>query len=213
MIGIPGKKRLFAFFFAYLWRLTTVNHEMLYLTEAFTLSIISLLPIIRSHREGWSSIMQETILTRDGYQRLVDELEYLKTIGRDETAERISVARSFGDLSENAEYNEAMNEQAKMEARIAKIEQDLTNVTIIDEDRIGTEAVHAGSKVKVLDIEFNEEAEYRILGKNQADPDAGIISDQSPMGMALIDHMVGETVEVAVPTGKILSFKILEITK
>ncbi len=157
--------------------------------------------------------MQETILTQEGYQKLLEELEYLKTVGRDETAERISVARSFGDLSENAEYNEAMNEQAKMEARISKIEQDLENVTIINESQIGTEAVHAGSKVKLLDIELKQNVEYHILGKNESDPDEGIISDQSPIGKALIGHKKGETIEVVVPNGKILSFKILKITK
>jgi len=157
--------------------------------------------------------MQETILTREGYQKLVDELDYLKTTGRDETAERISVARSFGDLSENAEYNEAMNEQARMEARIAQIEQDLLNIKIIDEDAIGTEVVNAGSKVKIKDIELKKVLEYQILGKNEADPDNGIISDQSPIGMALIGRKEGETVDVKVPNGKILKFKIMKIVK
>ena len=157
--------------------------------------------------------MQETILTQEGYQKLVDELETLKTTGRDETAERISVARSFGDLSENAEYNEAMNEQARMEARIAQIEQDLLNYKIIDENSINTEAVHAGSRVKIKDLELKQAFEYQILGKNEADPDAGIISDQSPMGMALIGRRDGETVDVKVPNGKILKFKIVKIIK
>ena len=108
--------------------------------------------------------MQETILTQEGYQKLVDELEDLKTKGRDDTAERISIARSFGDLSENAEYNEAMNEQARMEARIAKIEQDLLNVVIIDENTIGTETVHAGSKVKIKDLELKKTFELGYNG-------------------------------------------------
>ncbi len=166
-----------------------------------------------SQKEGWLRIMQETILTQDGYQKLVDELEELRTTGRDEIAERISVARSFGDLSENAEYNESMNEQAKMEARISKIEKDLMNVVIIDETQIGTEAVRAGSKVKIRNVELKEDAEYQILGKNESDPDAGIISDQSPIGKALIGHKKGETVKVEIPSGKILTFKILKITK
>lgn len=157
--------------------------------------------------------MEETVLTQEGYQKLVDELEELKTTGRDEIAERISVARSFGDLSENAEYNESMNEQAKMEARISKIEKDLLNVSIIDESQIGTEAVRAGSKVKIRDLETNKDAEYQILGKNEADPDAGIISDQSPIGKALLGHKKGETVKVTIPSGKVLSFKIMKITK
>lgn len=157
--------------------------------------------------------MQETLLTQEGFQKLVDELEQLKTVGRDETAERISVARSFGDLSENAEYNEAMNEQARMEARIAKIEQDLLNVQIIDESHIGTETVNAGSKVKLHDLDLDQKFEYQILGKNEADPDAGIISDQSPIGKALIGKKKGDMIRVEVPNGKILSFKIMKITK
>jgi len=188
------------------------SDKILYLTGTADLSIISLLSIMDSERR-MSRIMQETILTREGYQKLVDELDYLKTTGRDETAERISVARSFGDLSENAEYNEAMNEQARMEARIAQIEQDLLNIKIIDEDAIGTEVVNAGSKVKIKDIELKKVLEYQILGKNEADPDNGIISDQSPIGMALIGRKEGETVDVKVPNGKILKFKIMKIVK
>ena len=188
------------------------SDKILYLTGTADLSIISLLSIMDSERR-MSRIMQETILTREGYQKLVDELDYLKTTGRDETAERISVARSFGDLSENAEYNEAMNEQARMEARIAQIEQDLLNINIIDEDAIGTEVVNAGSKVKIKDIELKKVLEYQILGKNEADPDNGIISDQSPIGMALIGRKEGETVDVKVPNGKILKFKIMKIVK
>jgi transcription elongation factor GreA len=100
-----------------------------------------------------------------------------------------------------------------MEARIAKIEQDLLNVVIIDENAIGTETVHAGSKVKIKDLELKKVFEYQILGKNEADPDQGIISDQSPIGMSLIGRKEGETVEVKVPNGKVLLFKIMKITK
>lgn len=157
--------------------------------------------------------MQETFLTQEGYQKLVEELEYLKTTGRDETAERISVARSFGDLSENAEYNEAMNEQAKMEARIAQIENDLQNARIIDETDIDTVTVRAGSKVKLKDLELGETVEYHILGKTEADPEKGIISDQSPIGKSLLGHKAGETISVEVPSGKILKFKIMKILK
>ena len=157
--------------------------------------------------------MQETLLSQEGYKKLVQELEYLKTTGRDEIAERISVARSFGDLSENAEYNESMNEQAKMEARISKIEADLLNVVIIDEKKISTETVRAGSKVKIRNVEKKEDMEYQILGKNESDPDAGIISDQSPIGKALLGHKKGETVKAIIPSGKILTFKIIKITK
>jgi len=164
-------------------------------------------------KEGWSGAMQESTITQEGKRKLEEELEYLLTVGRDEIAERIAVARSFGDLSENAEYNEAMNEQAKMEARIDRIEQELQNAVIIDESKISTEAVHAGSKVKLLDVDLDKNVEYTILGSTESDPDAGIISDQSPIGKALLGHKKGETVSVEVPSGKVLSFKILKITK
>ncbi len=157
--------------------------------------------------------MQESTITQEGKRKLEEELEYLLTIGRDEIAERIAVARSFGDLSENAEYNEAMNEQAKMEARIDRIQQELQNAVIIDESKISTEAVHAGSKVKLLDVDLGKNVEYTILGSTESDPDNGIISDQSPIGKALLGHKKGETVSVEVPSGKLLSFKILKITK
>ena len=157
--------------------------------------------------------MQESTITQEGKRKLEEELEYLLTICRDEIAERIAVARSFGDLSENAEYNEAMNEQAKMEARIDRIQQELQNAVIIDESKISTEAVHAGSKVKLLDVDLGKNVEYTILGSTESDPDNGIISDQSPIGKALLGHKKGDTVSVEVPSGKLLAFKILKITK
>ncbi|NLP48906.1 MAG: transcription elongation factor GreA [Clostridiales bacterium] len=156
---------------------------------------------------------QKTKLTQEGYNKLTDELEHLKTAGRDDIAERISTARSFGDLSENAEYNEAMNEQAKMEARIAKLEQDLQSVEIIDGSLLTNKTVAIGSKVKILDIEYDEELEYTILGKNETDPEAGIISDESPLGKALLGKKKNEVVEVETPDGSLLEFKILKITK
>lgn len=156
---------------------------------------------------------KQTVLTQDRYKELVEELDHLRTIGRDDIAEKIKVARSFGDLSENAEYNEAMDEQAKLEARIAKLEDDLRNVTILDEDAINTDTVSAGAKVTVRDLEFDEVMQYKILG--QGDIDHGIISDQSPMGMALIGKKVGEIAEYQVPGtgGKMLRFEVMEISK
>lgn len=156
---------------------------------------------------------KQTILTQDRYKELVTELENLRTVGRDDIAEKIRVARSFGDLSENAEYNEAMDEQAKLESRIAKLEEDLRNVTILDEDAIGTDAVSTGSKVTLLDLEFDEQVQYKILGRGDINND--IISDQSPMGMALIGKQVGEVAEFHAPgtNGKILRFEVLEISK
>ena len=114
------------------------------------------------------------------------ELEHLRTVGRDEIAARIKEARSFGDLSENAEYDEAMNAQAIMEARISKLEYETANAVIIDENDISTEIVKTGVKVTLKDIEYDETIEYQILGKSQADPDRGIISDSSPVGMSLL---------------------------
>ena len=154
---------------------------------------------------------EKTVLTKEGYRQLVEQLEYLKTTGRDEIAEKIKEARSFGDLSENAEYDEAMNDQAKMEAQIAKLEVELRDAVILDEDQINGEVVGVGSKVQVNDKTFNEIIEYQILGKNQADPEAGIISDSSPVGKALIGHSVGETVKTELPTGAILEMEILSI--
>lgn len=155
---------------------------------------------------------EATVLTHEGHRKLVEELEYLKTKGRDEIAEKIKEARSFGDLSENAEYDEAMNDQAKMESRIAKLEKELRDAVILDEDEINSEVVSAGSKVKLQNKTFDEIEEYHILGKNQANPDEGIISDQSPVGKALMGHQVGETVKVELPSGSVLELEILAIS-
>ena len=155
----------------------------------------------------------KTILTHEGYLALRQELDELKTIGRDNIAEKIKEARSFGDLSENAEYDEAMNEQAKMEARIARLDEQLSNAIILDEEDLSTEVVGAGSRVKLKDVKFDEMVEYQILGQSQSNPDRGIISDQSPIGKALLGHRVGDTVSVEVPSGAVLSFEILSISK
>lgn len=152
------------------------------------------------------------ILTDDGLKKLEKELEQLKTEKRKEISEKIKVALSFGDLSENSEYDEAKNEQAMIESRIATIETMLTNVKLIDDDDISTETVNLGSKVKVLDVEFNEEVNYSIVGSTEADPDENLISDESPVGKALIGHGIGETVTAETPGGSI-ELKILEIAK
>ena len=131
---------------------------------------------------------QEILLTAEAYKKKNDELEHLKTAGRDEIAERIKEARSFGDLSENSEYDEALNDQAKMEAKIAQLENEMKNAKILDESAITTEAIHVGSKVKIRDVEYGDIEEYKILGESQANPDEGIISDQSAVGKALIGN-------------------------
>ncbi len=152
-------------------------------------------------------------MTHEGYRILREELDQLKTTGRDEIAARIKEARSFGDLSENAEYDEAMNAQAIMEARIAKLEAELKDAVVLDENEISTEIVKTGLRVRLYDVDMEEEVEYKILGKSQSDPDNGIISDQSPVGRALIGKALGETVSVETPTGAVFEYKILSISK
>ncbi|MBQ0083373.1 MAG: transcription elongation factor GreA [Clostridiales bacterium] len=151
-------------------------------------------------------------LTDDGLKKLQDELEYLKTNGRADIAEKIRVARGYGDLSENSEYDEAKNEQAKIEARIVELEAMLKNVEIITDVKGSAKTAMLGSKIKILDVEFDEELEYRIVGSAEADPDKGLISDESPVGKALLGHKTGETVTAIAPSGEI-QFKILSISK
>lgn len=156
---------------------------------------------------------QEILLTAEAYKKKSDELDDLKTRGRDEIAERIKEARSFGDLSENSEYDEALNDQAKMEAKIAQLENELKYARILDENEISTEKIHVGSKVKIKDTEYDEIEEYQILGESQANPDEGIISDQSAVGKALIGRLVGDMVDVTLPNGNVITFEVLEISK
>ena len=152
------------------------------------------------------------VLTETGRDKLINELEELKTVTRKENAERIKVALSFGDLSENREYDEAKNQQAKDEARIIEIEEILKNATVLNESDLNTNAVTIGSKVRLLDTEYDEEVEYHIVGSTEAEPMMGKISDESPVGKALLGHMVGDNVEVEAPDG-ILVLKILEISR
>ena len=156
---------------------------------------------------------KQIVLTKESYDAKVKELEKLKTTGRDEIAERIKVARSFGDLSENSEYDEAMNEQAKLEAKIARLENDIRNANILDEDNLNAGVVHPGSKVKVENVENGKKSEYTILGPSESNPAQGIISDQSPIGKSLIGNRKGDIVDVQLPTGKVLQLKILSIAK
>jgi transcription elongation factor GreA len=150
-------------------------------------------------------------LTKEGLEKLQGELEYLRTTGRTEIAEKIRVARGYGDLSENSEYDEAKNEQAKIEARIVELEKMLENVTIIEED-VNTDTVTIGVTVTVYDEEFDEELTYKVVGSAEADPMNGLISDDSPVGKALLGTKVGDEVSAETPMGEI-KFKILNITK
>ena len=150
--------------------------------------------------------------TKQGYQDLVDELKYLKLTRREEIKEQIAVARGFGDLSENAEYDEARNEQAKVEARIQELEALIENAEIIDETTMDVRSISLGSVVKLYDEDFEEEITYSIVGSNQADPLEQKISDQSPIGRALMGKKAGDKVTVTAPAGE-LHFKVLEVAR
>ena len=152
-----------------------------------------------------------TRLTKEGLEKLQNELEYLRTTGRTDIAEKIRVARGYGDLSENSEYDEAKNEQAKIEARIIELEKTLENVELI-EDNVDTDTVAIGVTVTIYDIEYDEELVYKMVGSAEADPLKGYISDNSPVGKALIGAKVGDEVVAEAPAGE-LRFKILGISK
>lgn len=157
-------------------------------------------------------IGKQVILTYEGVRKLEEELEYLKTVKRKEVTQKIKTALSFGDLSENSEYDEAKNEQAFVEGRIANLENMLKSAKVIDEEDITTDTVNVGATVKVKDLEFDDEIEYTIVGSAEADPGQLKISNESPIGRNLIGKKVGDTVEVNVPDGTI-KYRILEITK
>ena len=150
--------------------------------------------------------------TEEGLKKLQDELENLKTNGRKDIAERIKVARGYGDLSENSEYDDAKNEQAKIEARIVELEAMLKNYEIISEDDIALDKVAVGVKVKVFDSDMEEEFTYAIVGSAEADPMNDKISDESPVGKALLGHSIDEEVEVDLAGDKVI-LKILAIEK
>lgn len=155
---------------------------------------------------------KETVITDEGLKRLEKELEELKTVRRKEVAEKIKVALSFGDLSENSEYDEAKNEQAIVEGRIAELENQLKNVRILDASEIGTENVHIGSTVTVRMKGKKTTNTYQIVGSTEADPLGGRISDESPIGKALLGHAEGDAVEVETPGG-VITLTIQKIAK
>ena len=150
------------------------------------------------------------LMTYEGVRKLEDELEVLKTVKRKEITEKIKVALGYGDLSENSEYDEAKNEQAFTEGRILQLENMLKNAQVVDDSDLPKDIVAVGSKVKVMDFDFDEEVDYLIVGSAEADPMNFKISNESPVGKALVGKKVGEEVEVAVPGG-MSKFKILSI--
>jgi len=152
-------------------------------------------------------------MTQSGLKALEDELEYLKTTRRKEVSEKIKVALSFGDLSENSEYDAAKNDQAIVEGRITQIEKQLTNVRVVDESDLTSGKVIVGCTVKLKDLDFDEIEEYSIVSSNEADPANGKISDESPVGNALVGKTVGDKVDVQVPSGAVIHYEILEIGK
>ena len=158
------------------------------------------------------SDQKKFVMTYEGVKKLENELEYLKTVKRKEITEKIKVALGYGDLSENSEYDEAKNDQAFTEGRIIQLENMLKNAVVVDESEIPKDKVSVGSIVKVMDYEFDEEVEYTIVGSAEADPMNFKISNESPVGSALIGKKVGDVVEVAVPSG-VSKFEVLEIRR
>lgn len=152
---------------------------------------------------------KEVILSKEYFEKLKDELEYLKTVRRPEVAEKIKIARGFGDLSENADYDEAKNEQAEVEARIAKVEDMIRHAKTIEEQE-NSDEVSLGSSVKIHDKELGEDFEYKIVGTAEANPLEGLISNESPVGSTLLGKKKGEVVEVETPQG-MLEYTIVEI--
>jgi transcription elongation factor GreA len=148
-------------------------------------------------------VEKDVILTPEGYQNLVDELEHLRTERRLEVAERIREAREFGDISENSEYDDAKNEQAMLEARIAQLEERLRAARVIDASEVSSDVVSLGSQVKVDDLDHGDTLSYTIVGSAEADPGAGKLSNESPVGRALMGRKKGDQIEVAVPQGTI----------
>ncbi|EAX95030.1 transcription elongation factor, putative, partial [Trichomonas vaginalis G3] len=148
--------------------------------------------------EGERVLEKNIFFTPEGLEKIENEIEYLKTVRRKEVSERIKVALGYGDLSENSEYDEAKNEQAQVEERIAKLEMMVRNAKIIDEKDLNTDVVNIGSSVKVRELDTMEEDEYTIVGSAEADPLEGKISNESPVGSKLIGNRAGDVVEVEV---------------
>lgn len=154
--------------------------------------------------------MEKHYLTPEGKKQLEEKLNLYKTVKRPDVIKRIGIAREFGDLSENSEYDAAKDEQAQIEAEIAEMEDILLNAEIIDKKKINADVINVGCKVKLYDEDFDEEVEYRITGSSESDPRNGVISNLSPVGKALIGHKKGETVTVKTPGGETV-YKVVDI--
>lgn len=165
---------------------------------------------VKIHLKGILNMAKKIMLTEEGLANLENELKYLKGEKRKEMAEKIKLARSYGDLSENSEYDDAKNEQAIMEARIRDIEATLKNYELIDENDDNTQHVRLSSRVKVEMLKTGTTREFKIVGVNEVNPAEGKISDESPVGKALVGHSEGDVVEAETPSGTI-ALKILEI--
>ena len=151
-------------------------------------------------------------VSRAGYEKLQEEREYLVTVKRKEVAQKLKEARSFGDLSENAEYDEAKNEQAILESKINELELLIANAIVVEDDEVSTDEIGVGSIIKIKDLEIDEIEELQIVGSTESDPDNGKISDESPIGRAALRKKVGDIFEVEAPAG-ILKFEVLEISR
>lgn len=154
----------------------------------------------------------DIVLTADGHRRISEELEHLRTVHRREVADRIRESKTFGEFSENSEYEDAKNEQAFVEGRILELKLVLQNASVVSQDEIPTDMVGLGSKVTVRDLDSKEQWEYTIVGSVEADPSEDRISNESPVGESLLEHKVGDVVEVRVPAGK-AKYKIIKISK
>ncbi len=155
---------------------------------------------------------KQITVTASSFQKLKEELDYLKNVKRKEAAENVGIARSYGDLSENSEYDEAKNEQAKIEAQIADLEETIAHAIVISDHEIQTDTVNVGVTVTIYDMDFDEELAYTIVSSREVDPLNNKISDQSPIGRALIGTKIGDIVSVEVPDG-IAKFKVMNIEK
>lgn len=153
---------------------------------------------------------KRNVMTEEGLRKLQEQYDYLINVKRKEIINAIEIARGFGDLSENAEYTEARNDQAKNEAEITRLKAIIDNAVVVSESEINTDNVSVGTTVKYVNVSTGKESEYGIVGADEANPLAGLISNESPIGMALLGHRVGDTVEVEIPRG-FLTLRIVDI--